>query len=99
MKVSHWTDNEDLIDGIKALPDAIDTANEGLGLFVYPLKNEVEWENRIRTVWEIPRKYLREVQRFRRGELGMVDGIPQPPHLVIELFVKAQFFQHLTRVE
>lgn len=99
MKVSHWTNDEDLIEGIKPVPDELDTANEGNGLFVYPLRNEVEWHDRVRTVWEIPRKYVREVQRFRRGELGIQDGIPQPPHLVIELFVEAKHFQHLIRIE
>lgn len=99
MKVEHWTDDEDLIDGVKTIPDVLDTASEGPGLFVYSLKNNVEWENRVRTVWEIPRKYLREVQRFPKGVLGTIDGQPNPPHLVIELFIEAQFFPYLTRIE
>lgn len=94
LTVTHWTTDEDLIYDLAARPQAIDTANEGLGLFVYPSHAEVEWTGRTRTTWQIDDQYVREVQRFEPGSL---DGI-EPRSLVIELFVDAINLDKLTRI-
>jgi hypothetical protein len=102
MKLVHFTDDQHLLDDESALPRPIEsTYNEGAGLFVYPYReahmgyHENGWRPRKPTFWSIPAKYVREVQRFRRGELGRND----PPFVLVELFVPVKYFDKLRRIE
>ena len=98
MVVIHYTDDDELLDDWDSPPKPIDTAGEGPGLWVYPARNAPEpedWYKRRMTRWEIAPQFTYEVQRFEKGEF---DGV-NPPHRIIELFIPAQHFDKLVRLD
>jgi hypothetical protein len=78
-------------------PAAIESVfGQGEGLWVYPVRampDREAWGDRRPYYFTIESKYLLEVQRFRKGELRRKP--PDPPHLVIEMFVPAQHLHRL----
>jgi len=102
MKLVHFTEERELLNSNDSLPRPIEsTHGEGAGLFAYPWRkahlayHEQNWRPRRPTFWTIPAKYVREVQRFARGEHGR----NEPPFVMIELFVPVRHFDKLRRIE
>jgi len=68
----------------------------GDGLWVYPVRAAAEaWTDRRPFYGSIDRKYLVEIQRFRKGELNGSRGQPEPPHLIIEMMVPAKWLSKI----
>lgn len=102
MKLVHFTDDEQLLSNDDSLPRPVEsTDGEGSGLFAYPYReahmayHRENWRPRKPTFWSIPAKYVREVQRFRRGEHGR----NSPPFVMIELFVPVKYYDKLRRID